>query len=68
MIMAMVGFEEAAPITVEQLIVMSICMIIGLILQANLTATVIWLIRARKSRQSRVHHKITEMRSIMRYL
>ena len=55
----MLGFEEVAPITEAQLIVASFCMILGLALQANLTATMLWLISARKSRQERVQIKIT---------
>ena len=43
-------------------------MVVGLIIQANLTATMIWLTNARKSRQVLVRRKISEIRSIMQFL
>ncbi len=43
-------------------------MLIGLIINATLAATVLWLTNTGRSRMEKVQHKINELRSVMQYL
>ena len=50
------------------LILASIIMIIGLVVNSVLTATVLWITTTKITRIEKVEDKISDLRSVMKYL